>query len=132
MSEFGLLLVRYGGFSFLFGFGVLLPITWLITGRYFDNILGFKDKFYNPVAKGNIYPGFLFRAAQYSLIIVFKKSTKKSYNQLVFGEINFRENARKIDIFMSFLLFFIGYCGFGGLLVGAVIFYLNELLTLLF
>jgi hypothetical protein len=132
MNMFALFLVKYGGFSFLFGFVILLPITWIITGRYFDNVLGFKDKFYNPVAKGNIFPGFLLRAAQYSILIVLKKSPKKSYDHLVFGETNFRNLARKLDVYMSFILFFFFYGGFGVLLIGTGFFYLDKFLTWLF
>ena len=117
----------------VFGFLVtfpLLSIIWLITGRYYDNQLGFK-KVYNPFAQGNVLPGFLMRAMQYGTLIVFRRGAKKSYDRLVFGDTDFRELARPIDKFLSFSFVIIGMGGPGIAGIGGIIhfgFYLVSLL----
>ena len=120
MTAFGGFLAQFGSLFVVIGFFLLLPTTYLITGRYFDNTLEFKNKFYNPFSKKNILPGYIMRTGQYAVLIFFKKPAKGSYNNLVFGETNFRDLARNIDIVMSFLLCVFVYFGAAMVLLGVI------------
>jgi hypothetical protein len=132
MTDIGTFLVRFGGSFFLFGFIVIVPVTWSVTVRYYDNVLGFKDKFYNPFGQKNILPVGMMRALQYAPLIVLKKSPKKSYDSLVFGEANFREKSRRIDVFLGYLVFVMVYGGFCISGIGTCILFLDKFLTWLF
>jgi hypothetical protein len=113
LMSIGLFLGNIGVVLFIIGMFILWPLFWLITGRYFDNKLGFKQ-IYNPIAKGNILPGFLMRALQYCTLIVLRRGAKKSYDRMVFGETDFRAIARKSDVIASFIF---GFFFFGGLFI---------------
>ena len=127
--DIGITIVIFGGYGFLIGIPLLF-VFWLVTGRYYDNQLGFK-KVYNPFAQGNVLPGFLMRSGQYATMIFFRRGAKKSYDRLVFGDTDFRELARPIDKFLSFSFVIIGMGGPGIAGIGGIIhfgFYLVSLL----
>ena len=113
-----------GVVCFLIGGFILWPLFWLISGRYFDNTLGFK-KVYNPFAKGNILPGFLMRSGQYATMIVFHRGAKHSYDRMVFGEVDFRKQARPIDVITAFTFVVTFYGGISIIAIAAIIHYVR-------
>ena len=124
MAPIPLFILQIGGMLFFTGSIVLWPLFWLISGRYFDNTLGFK-KVYNPFAKGNILPGFLMRSGQYATMIVFHRGAKHSYDRMVFGEVDFRKQARPIDVITAFAFVLCTYGGVFIIATAAIIYYIR-------
>ena len=84
----------------LFAIIMMIPVGFVV-GRHFDR--WFKNT-YNPFINNNwMYPlKTISRGWQYSILVVFHKGMKKSYDRMIFGDFDFREHARLIDKFVSF------------------------------
>jgi hypothetical protein len=81
----------------------MLPFVWFFTGRYFDKVSGVKKRYDPSVNYNLICPASLARALMYSGFILFNGGMKKSYAKMVYGDINFRKYARKIDWFIAII-----------------------------
>lgn len=78
---------------------LMLPVVRVVIGRHYDK--KFKGR-YNPIGKGGLFPGFM-RAGQYSVLVIFGKGMRKSYDRMVFGDYDFRKDARLIDKIVAYL-----------------------------
>jgi hypothetical protein len=112
-------LTFYGGWSFLVGMLIVLPIFWRITTKYFNNKLGFKY-IYNPLGNDKLLIGMC--SIQYATLIVFRRGAKKSIDRAIFKDIDFREKARKKDKLLAFTFVVLTY---GGLLMVIIAVILN-------
>jgi len=127
-DDIGIHLIQVGGLFVIISIP-LTHIAYFVTGRYFDNTLGFKNA---PDLVAELLPfSFLCRTIHYCLLIVIHRSAKKSYDRKVYGDTDFRKLARTRDKIMAFPLVILGFGGFAILWVGAIIHFIFWLVSLL-
>lgn len=107
-------LVGFIGAVFWVAGFVQMPLVWIVIGLYYDK--KFKSSF-NPLQKGNLLPKGLMRAGQYSILVLFGKGMRKSYDRMVFGDYDFRKDARLIDKIVAYMF----WCSFASGIILAVI-----------
>ena len=99
MNELINLLKHVSGGSF----GITLcamPLSWFTIGPHYDKIL---KRVYNPMNAASHFPR-LGRAVQYSALVVLGKGMRKSLDRAIFGEYDFRKDARWIDKLVAYLI----------------------------
>ena len=79
---------------------LMFIVVWFTIGPHYDK--KFKNTF-NPLQKGNLAPKSFMRAGQYSILVIFGKGMRKSYDRMVFGNYDFKKDARLIDKIVAYL-----------------------------
>ena len=95
-----------GGISTFMVFNALLiwPIVYRVLVKHLDNLLKEKETYF--LEEGVTGWSVVYRAIQYSSLIVFPKKMKQQYYQLTYGDFDFRANITRWQMFVAFYFYF--------------------------
>jgi hypothetical protein len=120
LNSIGMLLIHVGGWMFIVGGVIFLPIVRMITVPYYDNKLNLKNV-YNPISEVYTFTKSFYKATFYGCLVVLHKGMKKSIERSVYGDMDFNEKARLIDKIICYP-FFVLFCGGAAIILISAIF----------